>query len=244
MTQGEADASRRRRDIDLWVILLSAPLLLTLWRYRGQAAQFPAGLFGLTHAPLRDLGAVLWQFASFFVLCGAVPLLFLVLRLRRPLAATGFGLGDRRFGLLACAAALPPVVLVAWLSSRMPDVRAEYPLLRLLPARHDLFPLHAAAYTLLYYVAWEFFFRGFLLFPLRDAFGGAAAVLIQTTSSCLVHLGKPEGEMLGSIPFGILIGLLALRTRSFWYGFVLHAALGILTDAFIVFGSGPPVLSP
>jgi membrane protease YdiL (CAAX protease family) len=234
------ETGRGRREVDLWIVLLSAPLLLTLWRHHGQASQFPAGLLGLEGAPHRELYAVLWQFASFAALCLAAPILFLTLRMKRPMAETGFGLGDRRFGLKVLAAALPAVALMAFLSSRMADVRAEYPLLKLLHARPGLFPLHAAAYALLYYVAWEFYFRGFLLFPLRDVYGGAAAVLIQTVSSCLVHLGKPEGETLGAIPFGILTGVLALRTRSFWYGFVLHAALGILTDFFIVFGAGRP----
>jgi membrane protease YdiL (CAAX protease family) len=93
------------------------------------------------------------------------------------------------------------------------------------------------AYVVLYYVAWEFYFRGYLLFSLKKDFGALSAVLIQTISSCLIHIGKPEGEILGSIPVGILFGIIALRTRSFWYVFVLHAALGVLTDLFVLIRS-------
>jgi membrane protease YdiL (CAAX protease family) len=117
----------------------------------------------------------------------------------------------------------------------MPDVRSEYPLSRILFAHRDLVLWYEAAYVLFYYIAWEFFFRGFLLFPLAKRFGGMNAVLIQTISSCLVHIGKPEAEIFGSIFAGIIFGVLALRTRSFWYGFALHAGIGVLTDLFILF---------
>jgi membrane protease YdiL (CAAX protease family) len=61
------------------------------------------------------------------------------------------------------------------------------------------------------------------------------AILIQTISSSLIHLGKPEGEILGSIIVGIIFGAIAIRTRSFLYVFILHATIGVLTDIFILF---------
>jgi membrane protease YdiL (CAAX protease family) len=59
--------------------------------------------------------------------------------------------------------------------------------------------------------------------------------MIQTISSCLIHLGKPESEIIGSIVVGILFGVIALRTRSIWYVFLIHAGIGVLTDLFIIF---------
>jgi membrane protease YdiL (CAAX protease family) len=121
------------------------------------------------------------------------------------------------------------------MSSGMQSIRNEYPLARILLSHHEWFFAYETAYVIFYYVAWEFFFRGFLLFGLKDRFGNMNAVLIQTISSCLVHIGKPESEIIGSLIVGIIFGAIALRTRSFWYVFILHAAIGVLTDYFIIF---------
>lgn len=225
-----------RKEVDTAVILLSAPVLLTLYRYHGSVERFGSSFPVLRAAPLGEVYAVLGQFLSFFVLVLVIPLLFATLRLRRPLSALGFGLGDRSFGFRLLLIGLPLLVLpLAYLASGTPDVQREYPLAKALFTRHDLIVWYEGAYVIFYYIAWEFYFRGFLLFPLADRFGGAAAVCIQTVSSCLVHIGKPEAETLGSIIAGIVFGVIALRTRSFWYGFVLHAAMGVLTDLFILF---------
>lgn len=225
-----------RKEINTYVILLSAPVLLTVYRYHGTAGQFGGYFPGMLASPLADFYSVLWQFFAFFILTFLLPFLFVKTRLKRPLADFGFGLGDRVFGLKVLLGALPLLVIpLTFVASGMPDVRSEYPLSRILFAHRDLVLWYEAAYVLFYYIAWEFFFRGFLLFPLAERFGGMNAVLIQTISSCLVHIGKPEAEIFGSIFAGIIFGVLALRTRSFWYGFVLHAGIGVLTDLFILF---------
>lgn len=111
---------------------------------------------------------------------------------------------------------------------------------------------HLAAYTFLYYAPWEFFFRGFLLFPFalaaergwpeRGAAGGeasrgtviAATVLFQAIPSTLLHFGHPFSELAAAVLAGIAFGALAWKTRSIVPGLILHASLGIGTDSFIV----------
>jgi membrane protease YdiL (CAAX protease family) len=110
---------------------------------------------------------------------------------------------------------------------------------------------HYAAYFFLYYVPWEFFFRGFLLFPFliaaerafaiakaaRDpAFGMvlAAVVFFQTMPSTLGHLGHPLPELVAAVTAGLFFGVLAWKTRSIIPGLLLHAAMGFGTDLFIV----------
>jgi membrane protease YdiL (CAAX protease family) len=224
-----------RRKIDIYVALLSAPVLLTIYWYHGYAADVERFAGWPGGEELKDLYKSLWQFFLFFVLLFLLPLLWMRIRRLTPITRYGFGLGDWRFGLKVVAAALPlAVVPLAYLASSMADVQSEYPLCKLILTRHDLALGFEAAYVLFFYVAWEFYFRGYLLFSLKEEFGAMGAVLIQTISSCLIHLGKPEGEILGAIPAGIVFGLIALRTRSFWYVFVLHAALGVCTDLFLL----------
>lgn len=226
----------KKQDINTYILLLSAPVLLTLYYYHGYASHFPHYFPTLKDHPLVEFFSTLWQFGIFFVLVFLIPLLIIKFRFKAPLKDFGFSLGDKRFGFRFVWLVVPLIIApLIYLGSRFPELQAEYPLAKILHQRHDLVPWYEMAYVVFYYIAWEFFFRGFLLFGLRDKYGDMGAILIQTISSCLIHLGKPESEILGSIVVGILFGVIALRTRSFWYVFILHASIGVLTDLFIIY---------
>jgi len=225
-----------KKDMNAFLILLSAPVLLTLYYYHGCAPCFAQYFPAFKENPLIGLFNTFWQFGVFFALVFLIPLLFIKFRLKAPLKDFGLSLGDKKFGLAMVLVAIPFIVApLIYIGSRFPDLRAEYPLAKILLQRHDLVIWYELAYVLFYYTAWEFFFRGFLLFGLREKYGDMTAIMIQTISSCLIHLGKPESEILGSIVMGILFGVIVLRTRSIWYAFAIHAGIGVLTDLFIIF---------
>lgn len=223
--------AREAATVDAAVLLLATPVLYPVWHSWLRGPALPDAI-----AVGDGFTRTLLGFASFALLFLVLPLLDQRLRRRQPLSTVGWQLGDVRAGALALLLLLPAVVLIANSGAAMADVRAEYPLCRELLERPDLRLPYWTGYALLYYVAWEWFFRGYLLFGLLPRFGPWLAIVLQTAPSVLVHLGKPTGELLGAIPFGLLLGWLALRTGSFWYGWVLHAALGILTDVWVLHG--------
>ena len=224
-----------KKDIHYYVMLLSAPVLLTLYRYHGYPEYFYSYFPQFVNQPDGDLYARGWQFIVFFVLMFVVPVLYVKLVMKRPLSDFGFGLGDIKWGSKWLIAIPLLVVPLIYISSNMPDVQSEYPLAKsLLSDQSNLF-VYELGYIVFYYIAWEFFFRGFLLFGLKERFGAFNAVLIQTISSCLIHIDKPEGEIIGSIFIGILFGMIALRSRSIWWVFLLHISIGVLTDLFIIY---------
>ncbi len=59
---------------------------------------------------------------------------------------------------------------------------------------------------------------------------GNHAIWVQLLPFVLMHTGKPEIEAFASIVAGIALCVLALRTRSFWYGALLHAAVAGTMD--------------
>jgi membrane protease YdiL (CAAX protease family) len=79
------------------------------------------------------------------------------------------------------------------------------------------------------FITLEFFYRGFLLFSL-ERYLGAYAVFVMVIPYCMVHFGKPFVETLAAIPAGVVLGALALRTRSIWPGAALHIAVGWSMD--------------
>lgn len=223
-------------DRHVYFLLLSSPVLLTIYRYFGAAKNFTQYFPSLLQSPTGEMHAVIFQFSVFFLLMFVLPLFYIKSYWKKPLRDFGFQKGDFRWGLFFVLIAVPAFVLpFTYAGSIQLPVQSEYPLAKVLLANHELLPVYLISYALFYYVAWEFFFRGFLLFGLAERFGGLNAILIQTISSCLVHIDKPAVEIIGSIPVGILFGIVALRTKSFWYVFLVHAAIGISTDLFIIF---------
>lgn len=92
--------------------------------------------------------------------------------------------------------------------------------------------LYAEASYGMYLFCWEFFFRGYLLFGLQRSMGSIAAVILQAAAFGLLHYGKPE--MIPSFAAGIILGIVALRAKSFFPGFVLHWAASVCFDFLVV----------
>jgi uncharacterized protein len=174
-----------------------------------------------------DMGANLYWLGTSNLFFGLIPLLTLVI-LREPLSEYGVGLGDRRFGLRVSTAFLAVMLPLTTLVSFLPAFRGRYPLEG--AATHDL--AHFVVYEIFYlsyFVGWEFFHRGFLLFGMARRIG-ALAIFVQALPFTLTHFGKPEPEAWGSLLAGIALGALALRARSFWYGAGIHVSVALYMD--------------
>ena len=224
-----------KKDADNYIILLMAPLFLSVYWYFGTVKAFGTFFPDMKSNPLFDFYGAIYQYAFFFFFMFIIPFVFIKTKMKKSMKDFGFGIGDKKFGLIFLVIVIPIIAVVIYFSAKMPDIQQEYPISKIIISRHDLVIWHELSYILFYYIAWEFFFRGFMLFGLKDKFGGFNAILIQTIASCLIHLGKPSGETLGSIFYGVLFGAIALRTRSIWYVLIAHIVTGVLTDLFVVF---------
>jgi membrane protease YdiL (CAAX protease family) len=72
-------------------------------------------------------------------------------------------------------------------------------------------------------------------FGLRKALGDWNSILIQTLASCLLHIGKPAGEIYGSIIGALIWGIVAFRAQSILFIILLHWFLGVSLDFFICY---------
>jgi hypothetical protein len=214
-----------------------AALLLIVYHYNGSAAFFRRHFAGwFPGGPVHDLHPALYWYGSSLFVLGVAALLFGRFGLRRPLRDWGIGLGDWRLGLkvaLGCYALFVPVLLVM---SQVPDFASRYPLFG--EARRDLAHLIAneTGYAV-YFIGWEFMFRGFMLFGLFPRLG-FHAVWVQMIPFAIMHFGKAEIETVAAVFAGIILGYLALRARSFWYGWLLHALVAVTNDLLAIWNKG------
>jgi membrane protease YdiL (CAAX protease family) len=119
---------------------------------------------------------------------------------------------------------------LVWLASGTPAFQKTYPLLKEAETSAFLF-FGYHGYYLLKWTAWEFFFRGFMLFGFKHDIGGRA-VLISTLPFVIIHMNKPEAEMLGSIIAGFALCWIALRSKSIWPGVMIHWLVAMAMDFF------------
>lgn len=186
-----------------------------------------------------ETAAVGRYFAAFFTLLLVLPCVAVVLSAANPrstLAACGWTMGRTGRGLLIVLAGLPLAVLAGSIGSRDPGLRKMYPLAKAVLADARGFAIYELSYLFLYYLPWEFVFRGALFLPLVPAVGLLPALVLQTAVSTLLHAGHPASEVLAAALGGVAFGLVAYVTGSFLYTFVLHAAAGIATDTFLFLG--------
>lgn len=219
------DEFQRVRDV-LWcretVVLCLSAILPAILYYHSRLGLVPPAFskfewFGLA-------------FTMFFV----IPAGVIVFGFRRRLSDYGLTLGRPGVWLrylIPYAAVVLPVILVA---SRFDSFRSYYPQWE--PASQGgWWLLSYEAGFAAYFFAWEFLFRGFVLFGLKKRFG-PAAVVIQTVPFALAHLGKPEAEVFAAVIAGIALGIMSYRGRSVLPCALLHWVSAVVMDLGVIYG--------
>jgi membrane protease YdiL (CAAX protease family) len=135
----------------------------------------------------------------------------------------GLKLGDYKVGLKITAIFILIMLPLVWIVSSFPEFSKTYPHLPDAKNSWKVFLIFECG-MLLYMFAWEFIWRGFMLFGLEAKFG-YYSVLIQMIPFLILHNGKPAPETFGAIIAGIALGVLALRTRSFLYCVIAHMSV-------------------
>ncbi len=216
--------------VALGTLLLSFTLLASFLNHRNLTRRFSS-----------DFPAFLAYFASFFLLLFVVPLVSFLLAGRAAglaPAALGLRIGNWKLGLLSCLLVIPLGAITLVNSVRDPVIRGQYPFSKDAMATSLRFAVYEAAYILLYYLAWDFAFRGALQFSLAallapGLLGTIVAILVQTLLSTVYHLGHPDIEIWGAFAVGLIFGAITAATGSFLYSFAIHAMVGVGNDIFI-----------
>lgn len=215
------------------IILLSTPVILTTFKYFGTKN------FYLNHLAQtfvfygdRELTSALYTFFASFVLLGGIPALIIKFVFHEPFSIYGVKLGDLRFGIKSFLLLAPVTIAFTYPPSQMEAFLLEYPVYKGASSSLWLFTVFSLSY-LVFYLGWEFFFRGYMQFGLEKVFGGWNAIFVQTLASCLLHIGKPLGEIYGSILAGIIWGVIAWRSHSLLFVILLHWLMGVSLDVFI-----------
>ena len=166
----------------------------------------------------------LWRVVGFLVLPLIAVAIHPRLRLREMgFRTTGFARHAWVYGVL-----LAPVLLAVLTVSFTEDFSTYYPFYT--KAHRSLFDFAVwEAFYIAQFFSLEFFFRGFMLQPLRRSMG-SGAIFAMMLPYVMIHFGKPMAECFAAVIAGIVLGTLAMRTRSIWAGFLIHVTVAVSMD--------------
>ena len=169
---------------------------------------------------------LIWsQWSSYLIYYFLLPLLVIVFLLRRNPLDFGFRLGKPRIWGLHVGAIIIIGLPVLFAASRLSIMRDFYTI-----EQFSLLPYSLEIAATLF--AWEFLFRGFLIFGLKEKLG-EAVIIIQMVPFALTHIGKPEIETLSTILTGIYFGYVVYRGGSYWPAFIIHLFINLTIVYFV-----------
>lgn len=219
-----------RIDRQTATVLVLAPLLVFLHRDVGSRRFFREHIASYFPAESAELLGWVWRFGMQGVAGFVIPVLVLTVIFRLGYRKSGLGLGDWRFALKAMGAYLPLVIVGTWTLSAQAGFQSVYPHFRGGIDERSLLLAYEAAY-LLYWIGWEYLWRGFVLFGTIHTFG-IYSILIQAVPFALLHASKPVPEQILSVVGGVVLGAVVWRARSFWIAVPIHAVQMALIDFF------------
>lgn len=216
--------------------------LLLLWKNGGWAAfRSPIGFRGFDDYNLFNIAVLLLP-----------TLTWILLVLKREVSDFGLTPGNVKGALLFALITLAIFAPICFLFfSKLPAVQSYY--VRVLSVSGVLYQmdwrngvdvggkidygrfLYHETVMGMYMFAWEWFFRGYMLFGLRKIMPTWAAAIVQMIPFFILHIGKPTGEFFSSIAGGLILVPIALRYRSFVPCFLAHYVLSMVNDIAVLY---------
>ena len=223
---------------------MSSTVLLVVFYYFGRPGFYvTSGLSGWASelasggvAALPSVGRYLWWGLASLVLRVALPVAIIVWWLRSRPVEFGFRLRGISRHLPAYAAMYLVMFPVLFWASGLASFLNYYPFYSQAVDGGWGFWLYEVGYGL-QFVGVEAFFRGFLLFGLLPRFG-ALSVAVMTVPYTMIHFAKPMPEAFAAIAAGLILGVMAIRSRSFVPGILLHVAVAVTMDLLVLWRLG------
>lgn len=186
---------------------------------------------GKLHLLFGEPRHIVYQRITGFLIFGLLPLtivtfsnsLYQEFGLKAPTAATGL------WALLL----MTLIIIINYFNASSPQNLAMYPQIRRKEWSYSLLVVSALSW-LAYIIAYEFLFRGYLLFSAIPVVGLWPAIIINTVIYSLVHFHKGIKEMVGSLPFGIILCYLCYSTGSIWIAVLAHSTMVLSNEWFSI----------
>lgn len=168
-----------------------------------------------------------------FVFLGFIPMVLFVHIQDISLQKYGINLHNLEDSLIWIGIFAPVIILVNYFIAGKGTNLQKYPQIRLKTWSAQSLIINFSTWVI-YLFAYEAFFRGLLLFSFYYTFGIKTAIIVNIILYALAHLPKGNREIIGSVPFGLVLCLITLSTESFFAAFLIHGIMAISYEFFSI----------
>lgn len=211
--------------------LLSSVAGFGLYRTFSRYAQPSLWLSTRFHAFEPQAFQVLLQRVWGILFLMILPLGFITICFDRVPSGFGLGTGFLQPPPLWSLLIIPMVLALEFLFSSSPVNLEKYPQIRSATWTRGLLALSAISWVV-FLVAYEFLFRGLLLFSSMTVLNPWTAVILNVTLYAFAHIYKGLPELFLSIPFGFIFCYLTLVTGNIWCAVALHSFIALSSEWF------------
>ena len=225
----ELTAIIKNLDKKVTTVLVAAAVLQTISWYFTSRTFFHLNFFIelSNHSKVYLLEFFYWYLGDFIVYF-IVPFLIIKLFFKEKIRDYGIAIGDINAGVRISVIFILIMLPFIWFLTSQQSFSLTYPLLYQARDSWNIFFIYELG-LVFYLFAWEFIWRGFMLFGLKEKFG-YYAVVIQMLPFVILHDGKPPLETFGAIAGGLALGILAYRSRSIYYCVITHSIIMFSID--------------
>lgn len=125
------------------------------------------------------------------------------------------------------------IIGINYFLANNPFIFNRYPQMRFSEWTKTRLALSATGWAI-YLLGYEFLFRGILFFLVYHSYGLFASLAINVIVYSATHIPKGKAEMIGAIPFGLLLCSMSFLTNSILLPFLIHLSLALSTDFFSI----------
>lgn len=180
----------------------------------------------------QEKGSIYWGlFGKYFgvLLLGIIPAVVVLQISDFSLSDLGLNSKNLSTSLVWIAGLSLVALLVNLKSARQPESIAYYPQIRATNWSYSLL-IHNTLGWMAYLIAYEFLFRGLMIFALIPVLGVWPTIAINTALYSATHIPKSMKEAIGAMPFGVGLSALTIYTENIWIAVFVHIALALSND--------------
>ncbi len=165
---------------------------------------------------------------------GIVPTIVMLVFLPYPLSDYFLKAGDLQMTFIWSVGLGTLLVVLNLFAARRPETLAYYPQVRAKEWSTGLLVQNTLAW-ILYLGAYEFLFRGLLLFSCLVVMDPWLAIAVNIALYSATHIPKGFTESLVTIPFGIVVCVLTIQSGAIWIAWIAHVAVALSNDYVALF---------
>lgn len=128
---------------------------------------------------------------------------------------------------------VPVIPVLGFVSALTPGNLKHYPQIRARQWNPAMVAISSGSWVL-FLIAYELFFRGFLLHAFLEQMDPGPAIALNTALYAFAHFYKGRAEIFGAIPVGIVFCFATLATGNFWTATILHTLMALSNEWFSI----------